>query len=401
MTSREEVLENHTLVVLDGRILDVLPNAEAAMRYDAALTVTRPQHLLMPGLVNAQIPSAPPASRLASPRTGIGTDRARDGALLRVAQMLKGGTTCFCATGLFPDESLRTAVEQAMRAVIGIPIAEGASRWAKTPDDYLARVLQLRDEFREHPTIATAFAPHAVAAISDALFGRIATLANELDAAIITTLHESLDEIDASLAHHGVRPIERLHALGLLTPALTAVHMAHVTEDDLALAQRSGLAVILCPEANLRLGHGAPPVAAWLRSGLRVGLGSSGEAGVGLDLWSQMKLLALLSLEPAGAALPEGAWQALCAATRGGAAALGLDADIGTLQSGKWADLCCVDLRSPAAATQGADAVDRLVYDGSRDMVSDVWVAGRHLLAQGNFTRLDWQALAARTGDSA
>ena len=237
--------------------------------------------------------------------------------------------------------------------------------------------------------LSTAFAPQSVGTISDAMFGRIATLANELDAGILVSLHESAADVADCVARHGLRPIERLHALGLLTPALTAANGVHVDAADLVLAQRSGIALTLCPRSNLRSGAGLPPLDAWARTGLRLSLGTGGaEPGAASDLWSDLKLLGLVG--------PPKPWDLLAAVTRGGAAALGLDADIGTLETGKWADLCCVDLRSPAMVQAGVSAAHRLVFGGGRDIVSDVWVAGRHLLNGGAFTRLDWQALATR-----
>ena len=89
----------------------------------------------------------------------------------------------------------------------------------------------------------------------------------------------------------------------------------------------------------------------------------------------------------------------IAAATRGGAAALGLDAEIGTLEAGKWADLCCLDLAGPA--TQPVyDPLRQGIFSGGRDLVSDVWVAGRQLLCDGQFTRLDWPSLAARLSET-
>ena len=395
MTSPQEVLENHTLVVRDGRILDVLPTAQAATRYAAAVHADRSEHLLLPGLVNAYAQTAPPAGRALRP------ERLHDGALTCVAEMLKAGITCFCGVGYFPEESARTAAEQGMRALIGIPIAETASPWAKSPAEYLTRALDFRDEYRGHPTVATAFAPHLPVAISDATFGRIATLADELDAGILMPLHESRAEVDESLVRYGVRPIERMHALGLLTPALTAVHMVHVSAADIALAQRSGIAITLCPESNVRSGNGAPPVASWAATGLRLSVGSGiAEPAASLDLWSELRFLALLAHVPGAASPALGSWDALAVATRGGAAALGLDAQIGTLEKGKWADLCCVDLRSPAlhwaCAGPPHDLEWQLVFNGGRDTVSDVWVSGRQLLDGGAFTRLDWREVAAR-----
>jgi 5-methylthioadenosine/S-adenosylhomocysteine deaminase len=400
MTSPGEVLENHTLVIRDGRILDLLPTTLAVQRYIATAHVDRSLHLVLPGLVNAYTRIAPPPGRTIAP------DRLHDGAQMCIAEMLEAGTTCFCGLGYFPQESARAAVEQGMRAVIGIPIAEMASPWAGSPGEYLTRALSFRDEYRGHPTIATAFAPESPAALSDATFARIATLADELDAGIVTTLHESRAAVDECVIRHGVRPILRLQALGLLTPALTAVHMAVASTADLELAQRSGIAVTLCPESSLRTGNGAPPVASWAASGLRLSLGS-GTAGPGgsVDLWAAMRFLVLLSMAADPGVADPGhrgldAWDALAIATRGAAAALGLDAEIGTLEKGKWADMCCIDLQRPAAqwAALAAplDAVTALVWGGGRDLVSDVWVAGRHLLDSRTFTRLDWPRAAGR-----
>jgi 5-methylthioadenosine/S-adenosylhomocysteine deaminase len=174
--------------------------------------------------------------------------------------------------------------------------------------------------------------------------------------------------------------------------------MVQVTAADIALAQRTGIAITLCPEANFLSGNGAAPVASWAVTGLRLGVGTGATEPAGaLDLWSELRLLALLSRAPGAPGAALSAWDALAVATRGGAAVLGLDAEIGTLERGKWADLCCVDLRSPAMQrTAGHAPVTQLAFNGGRDIVSDVWVSGRHLLDGGAFTRLDWPELAAR-----
>jgi 5-methylthioadenosine/S-adenosylhomocysteine deaminase len=259
--------------------------------------------------------------------------------------------------------------------------------------------LQLRDEYLGHPRVSTAFAPRS-AASSDAALLRIATLADELDAGIVVPLHETAGEITESLERYGLRPLSRLKTLGLLTPSLTALTMVHVDASDIDIAGRAGIAVVLCPQASLRSGEGIPPAAAWRLSGVRLGLGSGADLPTAsMDLWSELRLLALLSRTAEAAADP---WDALAAATRGSAGALGLDADIGTLEIGKWADVCCVDLGHPsmqralapappaAAQTQSRQLLTALVFNGGRDLISDVWVAGRQLLNRGAFTRLDW-----------
>jgi 5-methylthioadenosine/S-adenosylhomocysteine deaminase len=109
-----------------------------------------------------------------------------------------------------------------------------------------------------------------------------------------------------------------------------------------------------------------------------------------------MKLLAVLLHAADLGATPWSAWDAVAAATRGGAAILGLDGEIGALDRGLWADLCCVELDGVRERVR--DPVAALVYAGHPGMVTDLWVAGRQLLSQRELTRLDWPALASRTG---
>jgi 5-methylthioadenosine/S-adenosylhomocysteine deaminase len=400
MTTRGRVLENHTLVVRDGRILDLLPTADAAERFAATVVIQRPAHLLMPGMINAHTHAAKSLFRgLDAPvahleQRFVGPEFVRDGVLAAIAEMLSSGITCFGDRYYYPDQCARTAAEQGMRAVIGLPVAETASSWAKTASEYLTEGLRVRDDYAGHPLISTVFAPHAPDQMSNATFARVATLADELDAGIVIDLHESADEIARSLAVHGVRPIERLWQLGLLTPALNAVHMAHATPADVDLARRTGLGVSLCSQSSLRSEHRFPPLDSLAASGIRVGLGTGGACRQ--DLWGEMQLLALMTPRAQSSGGSDGsAWDALAAATRGGAAVLGLDGEVGTIESGKWADLCCVDLAGPATQPL-IDPVTQLVFCGGRDIVSDVWVAGRHLLADGELIRLDWPGVAAR-----
>jgi 5-methylthioadenosine/S-adenosylhomocysteine deaminase len=401
MTVRGRLLENHTLVVRDGRILDLLPSADAAARYAATVAIQRPAHLLMPGMINTHTYAAlsllrgfgSPISPLEARH--VGPEFVRDGVMAAVAEMLVSGITCFGDRYYFPDETARTACGQGMRAVIGLPVAETITPWADSSSAHLSAGLRIRDEFAGHPLISTVFAPHAADQVSDTTFARLVTLADELDAGIVIDLHESADEIARSIAMHGVRPIGRLWRLGLLTPALTAVHMTHATEADVELAQRTGISISLALSSSLSASHRLPPLGSFVASGLRLGLGTGGGACRSQDIWSEMKLFARMTLSLGFGEPDHSAWDALAAATRGGAVVLGLDGSAGTLEPGKWADLCCVDLGGPATQPL-SDPVTQLVFCGGRDIVSDVWVAGRQLLLDGELTGLDWPRVAAR-----
>jgi 5-methylthioadenosine/S-adenosylhomocysteine deaminase len=389
MTARNVVLEDHSLLVRDGRILDILPSAVAAQRYSATAVLTRHSHLLMPGMINVQSDAATLLSRGANGEAAgacANADFARDGTLAAIAAMLKSGITCFCDRYYFPEETARTAIEQGMRAMIGMPVADGVTPWAKDGAQSLTRALQLRDRHKGDPLISTAFAPLDANTLSDATFSRLATLADELDAGIMIDLHQSSREIDECVAVYGMRPLERLWNLGLLTPALNAAHMVKLESSDLKLMQRTGISITVCPEGDMKRGSGLPPVAAFLAAGVRLGIGSAGAAALGHDIWGNMKIVGLLS-NPG---------DALRAATHGGAAVLGLEDEVGSLETGKWADLCCVDLSGPGTQPIG-DPIAQLVFGGARDIVSDVWVAGRQLLSGGELTRLDWSDVAGRS----
>jgi 5-methylthioadenosine/S-adenosylhomocysteine deaminase len=390
MTARNVLLEDHSLLVRDGRILDILPSSMATMRYSATAVLQRNSHLLMPGMVNAQADAASLLLRAAKDQAAainriVNPDFARDSTLAAIAEMLKSGITCFCDRSYFPEETLRTANEQGMRVVVGMPVTEMATPWASTAAQSLTRSLGLRDKHKGDPLVSTAFAPRSANTLSDETFARLVTLADELDAGILVDLHQSLPEIRECMERHGVRPIERLWQLGLLTPALNALHMVHLTAADMSLMQRTGISITLCPQWDLKSEGTLPQIAAFAAAGVRLGLGSGG-AALGQDVWGDMKVFALLTH----------AWDGLHAATRGGAAALGLESEVGSLEAGKWADLCCVDL-SGAATQPPGDPLAQLVFGGGRDIVSDVWVAGRQLLSGGELTRLDWPDVAARS----
>ncbi len=410
MTARDALLRDHALIVRDGRIVDLLPQAEAHRRYESTARIDRNRHLLMPGLIDTHthaalillrglVREAPPTAWPNEPisrleRRVVQAEFVRDAAPVAIAQMLKAGVTCFADAYFFPEETGRAAAECGIRAVIGTPVTDGTSPWAANGAQHLTECVRVHDEFKGHPLISTAFAPLTPGAIGDSTLRRVAVLADELDAGITLHLHETTIEIGDCLARHGQRPIARLRGLGLLTPALNAVHMVHLDASDGEIVRQGGLSISLCPRSNLRLGNGLPAAAELAASGLRIAVGTdAGAANNDHDLWAEIKLLALLTRADAGPALTP--WDVLSMATRGAAASIGLGAETGALETGKWADLCCIDFGG-AAATAPPDPLEQLAFCGGRDMVTDVWVAGRQLLADSRLTRLDWPRVAAR-----
>jgi 5-methylthioadenosine/S-adenosylhomocysteine deaminase len=405
-------LTHHALIVDGGRIVALVPAADAQTRYVARERVTLPLHALLPGLVNAHTHAAmslfrgiaddvplklwleqhiwPREGRFASP------DFVYDGARLAAAEMLRGGITCCNDMYFFPDATARACIELGLRAMLGLAVLDFPTPYAADADGYLQRGLAIRDALKHEPGLAFSLSPHAPYTVGDAAFEKIVVYARQLDLPIQTHLAETEHEVAEARARHGRTPLGRLHALGATGPGFIAIHAVHLDADDIALLAEQGCHIVHCPVSNMKLGTGIAPIAELLARGVNVALGTDSAASNNrLDLFGEMRVAALLAKVATGdpSALP--AQQALNAATLGGARALGLDRDIGSLAVGKYADLIAVDL-SALAATPCYDPISHLVHAVGREAVSDVWVAGRRVVSDGALTTGDEAAIVAR-----
>ncbi len=401
--------QDHSLVINDGRIVDLLPTELAKQKYQATNTANLDQHALMPGLINSHTHAAMTLMR------GIADDLplmdwlqnhiwpleqqwmseafVRDGTDLAIAEMILGGTTCFNDMYFFPDITAQQAIHHGIRASIGLIVIDFPSVWAENSEAYIEKGLALHDQLRHHPLITTAFAPHAPYTVSDQPLQKIRTLADELERPIHMHIHETRHEVEQAQQQTGKRPLQRLNDLGLLTPALMAVHMTQLTDAEIRKFAKSGAHIIHCPESNLKLASGFSPIARCLAAGINVALGTDGAASNNdLDMFGEMRTAALLGKAVAEDASAIPAMTALRMATINGAKALGLDQEIGSLRIGKSADVIAIDLS--AIETQPLYCpVSQLVYAASRQQVTDVWVAGKRLLNRRQLTTMDMAEL--------
>jgi len=406
------VLHDYAIAIDQGVIQSILPNAEARLQFAPKERIVLSNHALIPGLVNLHTHAAMSLMRgLAddlplmewlnnhiwpTESQHMNADFVLDGTGLACAEMLKGGTTCFNDMYFFPEASAQAALSIGMRAAIGMIIIDFPTVYASDADDYLAKGLAMRDEYRHHPLLSFCFAPHAPYTVDDKTFTNILTYAEQLDLSIHIHLHETDIEIRNSLKTSGLRPIERLHKLGLLSPNLIAVHMIHLTSEEIGLIGNQGCSVAHCPSSNLKLASGFAPIPALLRQGINVGLGSDSAASNNrLDMFEEMRLAALLAKAQSSNAEELPAHQALQMATLNGARALGLGDRTGSLVVGKMADITAVDF-SRLELLPCYDPISHLVYSADRQHVSHVWIDGKMLLNERQFTTLDEQELLHR-----
>jgi 5-methylthioadenosine/S-adenosylhomocysteine deaminase len=410
----DTTLEHHAVAVHEGRIIAVMPEREARDRFSAARELSLDRHVLMPGLINLHCHAAMTLLRGLADDTPLMTwlqehiwpaeakhvsaEFVHDGTLLACAEMLRGGITCFNDMYFFPEAAGKAITTAGMRAVIGLALLEFPTAYANDADDYLAKGLAARDALRGNPLLHFALAPHAPYTVSDRSFERVATLAGELDIPIHVHIHETLAEIEESLAQYGMRPLERLRRLGLVTPNLIAVHAVHLEPAEIALLASENASVAHCPSSNLKLGSGIAPIKEMLAKGINIGIGTDGAASNNrLDLLSEIRLAALLAKGATSDASVMNAYQSLHAATLGGAKALGLDHEIGSIVVGKSADFCAVSLDDPILAPCYSPA-SHMVYVAGRENVSHVWVAGKMMLENhtlSGFMKKDLEKIAS------
>jgi len=400
------------VAVAGGRIVAVCPTAEAERSYEASTRVRLPNHALMPGMVNLHTHAAMTLMRGLADDLPLMTwlkehvwpaearhvsyDFVYDGTLLACAEMLRGGVTCFNEMYFYPEAAARAALDCGMRAALGIIAFEFPTRYASDANDYIAKGLAARDALRDEPLLSFCMAPHAPYTVSDKTFTRIGTIAEELDLPIHVHLHETRAEIEESIAQHKARPLERLGALGMLSPRLIAVHAVHLSDQEIAALARHGASVAHCPSSNLKLASGFAPVAALMARGVNVGIGTDGAASNNrLDLLEEMRAAALLAKAVAGDAQAMPAHQALAAATLNGARALGLESSIGSLVPGKCADLCALSFEEPELAPC-YDPVSHIAYSAGRAQVSHVWVDGQIRVEEGKLVGFDHRGLNNR-----
>jgi 5-methylthioadenosine/S-adenosylhomocysteine deaminase len=407
-----QVLEQHSIAINNGRILEILPTPEAQAKFTAQHTQELPGHALIPGLINAHTHAAMSLLRgLADdmplmtwlndhiwPAEGrwVSEEFVADGTRLALAEMLRGGITCFNDMYFFPEVTARIAAAAGMRAVVGLIVIDFPSAWAKDADEYLHRGIEVHDRYRNHPLIRTAFAPHAPYSVSDAPLERIRTLADELEIPIHMHVHETSDEIRQGLEHFTSRPLDRLQGLELVSPSLVAVHMTQLEPAEISAFAEAGAHVVHCPESNLKLASGFCPVAQLVEAGINVAIGTDSAASNNdLDMFSEMRTAALLAKGVAQDASVIPAYQALRMATLNGAIALGIADETGSLEPGKSADITAVNL--DGINTQPIyHPISQLVYATGRERVSDVWISGKQVVHNGSLTTLNQREILER-----
>ncbi len=407
---KNTVYENYSVAIKDGKIEALLPTDKARDKYTATEEHNLQQHTLIPGLINAHTHAAMNLFRgLAddlplmdwlnnhiwpAETKWIDPEFVKDGSELAVAEMIRGGTTCFNDMYFFPDQTAEVCAHVGMRVVVGLILIDFPTAWAKDADEYIFKGEQVHDKFKHDSLINTTFAPHAPYTVSDEPLKRISVIAEELDIPIHMHIHETAFEVEQSVEQHGgMRPLQRLSELGLLSPRMLAVHMTQLNQDEIKELAKLGVSVAHCPESNLKLASGFCPVGELIKAGVNVCIGTDSVASNNdLDMFGEMRTAALLAKGVANDSTCLDAHTTLKMATLNGAKALGLDETIGSLKKGKQADIVAINLNQLETLPL-YEPVSQIIYSANRQQVTDVWISGKQLLKNRELTTMEYSKL--------
>jgi cytosine/adenosine deaminase-related metal-dependent hydrolase len=311
-----------------------------------------------------------------------------DSARLGLAEMIRSGTTTVVDVGAARDvDSVFEAIEESgIRAQSGHLLMDSPGTYDPLRQPTDEAVQQAVDTFerwdgRADGRIRGSFIPRGLLSVTPELLREIAPLAEERQAFIHTHAHENLDEIEQIAGRWGERPIPAMATAGIVGPRLQLAHCVWLAQDDMEILKAHDVKVVHCPSANAKLASGIAPIPEILAEGITVALGADGApCNDNLDPFVEMRLAGLLQklrLGPKGLLAP----QIVEMATGGGARALGLGGEIGSLEIGKQADLIVVDGSGlHVNPWEPGSLLDLLVYAFRGGDVRTTIVGGRILM---------------------
>jgi 5-methylthioadenosine/S-adenosylhomocysteine deaminase len=416
MDPQRRVIENGAIAIggeRGERILAVGPKSEIERRYQARQRLDRPDAILAPGLIDTHTHAAMSLFRgiaddlrlqewlehyiFPAEARNVTPEFVRWGTRLGCLEMMLSGTTTYTDMYYFEDVVAEATKEAGMRGVLGETIIGFPSPDAKTPNDALVFTEGYLSRFHDDSLIVPAVAPHAIYTNSDETLKACRALANRHGAPLVIHLSETKHENDECLAKRHATPTQALDALGVFNGRTVAAHAVWVDEADLAILKLRGVGIAHCPSSNMKLASGIAPVTRMLALDLAVGLGPDGPAGSNNDfnMFEEMDLAAKLQKVATGDPRSVPAEAAVEMATIRGARALGMEKEIGSLESGKRADLISIRLDRPNAVPL-YNVYSQMVYALKGSDVEDVMVNGKLLVKDAQALTLNAAQIEAK-----
>jgi 5-methylthioadenosine/S-adenosylhomocysteine deaminase len=409
VNARDEVLPQADLAIADGAIVGV-GTAPAGFAPDRVLEGR--ERIVLPGLINTHTHLSMTLmrnyaddlafwpwllERIKPLEDHLRPDDVRVGARLGLAELIRGGTTCFHDMYFHLDEVADEVARTGFRARLCGALFDNSGQG----EQLLRAAVGLHERWhgKAEGRVTVGLAPHSAYLCSPAYLKEILGEAERLKCGLHIHVAETEREVSDSRERYGVTPVQQLAELGCFRVPTVAAHGIYVDAADRRLLRDGSVSVAHNPSSNLKLANGIAPVQALLEDGVNVSLGTDGAASNNnLNLFEEMHLAALLQkwLRRDAEALP--AREVLRMATIRGAQALGLESQIGSLEVGKQADLIMIDAAQPHLAPRH-DPIALLVYSAQAADVTTVLVDGRILMEDRVLRTLDETSLLAEASE--
>ena len=392
MNQQKDIIEKGAVAVQDGEIVAVGLMGEIEQKYTAKKVIDAGGQVVLPGLINAHTHASMIFFRgfaddlllmdwlhalFPEEKEHVTADFVYWGAKLACYEMIKGGITTFVDMYYFEDKVAQAAYEMGMRAILGETIIGFPTPDSPSYKEALEYTKSFVKKWNNNPLITPAVAPHACYTCSEEMLLASKELSQQYDVPLITHVSETESEIEQVLEKHNMRPVGYLDSLGMLNERLIAAHCVHLNNDEIALLKQKKVGVAHCPISNMKIAAGIAPVRDLLAQNVFVGLGTdSAASNNALDMFAEMKTATLLQKVATGNATVLNAYQTLELATIGGARAIHMDAQIGSLEVGKKADITIVAMDA-IHQIPVYNIVSQLVYATKASDVQTVIIDGK------------------------
>ncbi|MBC7004475.1 amidohydrolase [Photobacterium sp. BZF1] len=403
MDEDKNVYESGLVAVKENKIVAVTDGSDLK-EFEAKKVIDADGDIVMPGLINTHthvsmtvfrsladdVPDRLHRYIFPLEKKLVSRDMVRIGAALGNVEMLKGGVTTYADMYYFEDEVAKTVDEIGMRAVLGetvimFPVADAANA-----DEGIKYAVNFIEEYKDHPRITPAFAPHAPYTNTTETLKKIAELSLKYDVPVLTHLAES-DREEEVIAERsgGMSPVEYMADIGALNSKLVAAHVIHVNDSDIELLKKHDVGIAHNMSANIKSAKGVSPAMKMQEEGLRVGLGTdgpmSGNTISTIDEFNQVAKVHKLVNQDRAAMPPV---KVIEMATIGAARALHMEDTIGSLEVGKLADIIVIDTKAPNMVPV-YNPYSALVYSAYAPNVKHTIVDGKILMKDREMTTVD------------
>ncbi|MEJ7616692.1 MAG: amidohydrolase [Pyrinomonadaceae bacterium] len=411
MDAARRVIDDGAVAIRASRIVAIGPRAEIVSQFTAGQIINARGKVVIPGLINGHTHIPMTLFRgiaddldlnewltkyiFPAEAKNVTEDFVRAGTRLGLAEMIRGGTTTYCDMYYFEDAIADETARAGVRGLLGETVIDFPAPDNKTHAEAMAFVEKFVKKWQGHPLITPAIAPHAVYTVSAEHLTAASAFATRTGAPIVIHVAESRKEIEDLSKSQGVTTVTYLDRMNFFNNRVVAAHVIHPSEDEIAILSRRKVGVAHNPQSNMKIAAGVAPVPQLIAAGVAVGLGTDGAASNNdLNMWEEMDEAAKLHKVTSGNPRAISAEQAFAMATIDGARALHMEREIGSLETGKRADVVIVGLDA-LHQTPLYNYYSHLVYATKAADVETVIVDGKILMRNRRLLTLNENTIKA------